>query len=146
MQNTTPRLLALDTAIRFLGQRYVWGGDDPINGFDCSGFVIEILKSVGKLPRDGDWTADQLFRDRFALRPRFKTPGELKPGMLVFWAGASGKMRHIEMVWAIADTPITIGASGGGSATTTEAAAIKSNAYVKLRPVGINWAAALDPF
>jgi len=28
---------------------YLWGGDDPLAGFDCSGFVIEILKSVGIL-------------------------------------------------------------------------------------------------
>ena len=38
----------LQTALAYLGTPYVWGGDDP-SGFDCSGFVIECLKSAGLL-------------------------------------------------------------------------------------------------
>jgi cell wall-associated NlpC family hydrolase len=30
-------------AQRFLGVKYVWGGEDPVNGWDCSGFVTYIL-------------------------------------------------------------------------------------------------------
>ena len=50
--------MAFEIAWHLLGTPYRWGGDDPILGFDCSGFIVEILKSVGVLlksplePRD----------------------------------------------------------------------------------------------
>ena len=43
------RFYAYKLAWKYIGKFYKWGGDDP-SGFDCSGFVIEILKSVGILP------------------------------------------------------------------------------------------------
>jgi hypothetical protein len=141
----TPRDLALDVAASHLGTFYSWGGDDP-SAFDCSGLIVEVLKSVGILPREGDWNAESLFRQRFLTKPRHTASGELRPGMLVFWAGASGRMRHVEMVYAITDRPITIGASGGGSKTKSREDAIRDNAFVKLRPVNVNWVAAVDPF
>lgn len=48
------------TALSYLGTPYIWGGDDP-SGFDCSGFVIECLKSVGLLSEKEDYTADGLY-------------------------------------------------------------------------------------
>ena len=90
----------------FLGVPYLWGGDDP-SGFDCSGFCIEILKSVGILPRKGDWTASGLYE-------RFKDLSMQEPreGCLVFWANQAGAVIHIE--YCINDE-LSIGASGGGS-------------------------------
>ena len=49
------------TALSYRGTPYVWGGDDP-SGFDCSGFVLECLKSVGLLPERADLTADRLMK------------------------------------------------------------------------------------
>jgi len=66
-------------SLLFVGNWYKWGGDDP-SGFDCSGLVIEVLKSVGVLPRVGDWTADDLYR-RFEEH-KVKTP---EAGCLAFW-------------------------------------------------------------
>ena len=142
----TARGLALDVAWSFLGLQYSWGGNDPIAGFDCSGLVIEALKSVGVLPRVGDWSAHALLHDIFRDRPRVPT-SELRPGCLVFWARADGHIRHVEMVYAVLERrAVTIGASGGGSATTTVAEAIRADAYVKIRPVAPGWVAAVDPF
>ena len=117
--------IAEQVAFGFLGKPYYWGGDDPMQGFDCSGFVIEILKSVGKLPRSGDWTADGLW-DLFPAKRAIPTRG-----CLVFWKNSSGRMIHVE--YCLSDE-LSIGASGGGSRTTTEQAAINSNAYIKVRP------------
>lgn len=113
-------------ALKFLGRPYIWGGDDPMQGFDCSGFVIEILKSVGLLPRQGDWTAHNLW-ERFKLS-RVNDPHR---GCLVFY-GTPEKVTHVEYCL---DSIHSIGASGGGSKTTSEAAAIQQNAYIKIRPV-----------
>lgn len=144
----TPRDLAIDVARSFLGQPYDWGGDDPIAGFDCSGLMIEALRSVGVLPRTGDWTAHQLLHEVFKGRPRVRPPGILEPGLLVFWARDDGHIRHVEMAYATLTngTMLTIGASGGGSKTTSPDAAAKQNAFVKIRPVAPNWVAAVDPF
>ena len=114
---------ASKVAWSFLGKPYLWGGDDPMAGFDCSGYCIEILKSVGALPRSGDWTAAGLY-GRF---PSTEIPHE---GCLVFWAKGN-KIIHVEYCL---DGFLAIGASGGGSDTTDEAAAINENAYIKIRP------------
>ena len=133
------RDLAIKIAWKMWGMPYIWGGDDSIAGFDCSGMVIEILKSVGKLPRDGDWTAHSLykmFQARIVTMPH--------AGCLVFW-GSSDHITHIEMML---DDLRTIGASGGGSRTQTEKDAIVQNAYVKIRPLAgrRNLVAIVDPF
>lgn len=123
----TKRETAIMIAWQFLGKPYIWGGDDAVQGFDCSGFAIEILKSVGLLPREGDWTAQ-------GLKDYFKdyvegTPG---PGKLVFWTGADKKkIIHVEIC---IDKELSIGASGGGSKTLTVQDAIDQNAYIKIRP------------
>ena len=44
------RELALKIAESLLWTPYKWGGDDP-SGLDCSGMMVEVLKSVGALPR-----------------------------------------------------------------------------------------------
>ena len=119
--------IAERVAFGFLGKPYYWGGDDPLKGFDCSGFVIEILKSVGKLPRKGDWTAQGLF-DLFHST-RCSDPAR---GRLVFWKTSSGsRMIHVEYCL---DEVLSIGASGGGKSTDTQQAAINRNAYVKVIP------------
>lgn len=113
-------------AWQFLGLPYRWGGDDPMQGFDCSGFVIEILKSVGLLPRGVDTTAHglwQMFSNREVVVPI--------PGCLVFWYRSDGRIVHVEYC---IDGEFSIGASGGGSATVTVEDAIQRNAYIKVRP------------
>lgn len=124
-------------AFKFVGLPYLWGGDDSIAGFDCSGFVIELLKSVGKLPRSGDWTAKGLyaiFQD--------KKVAKAKEGCLVFFA-KNNKINHVEYVWK---NGLTIGASGGGSKTITIKDAIKQNAYIKIRPLRNDVYAIVNPF
>jgi cell wall-associated NlpC family hydrolase len=127
-------------AFSFLGKPYVWGGDDPVNGFDCSGFCIEILKSIGALPRQGDWTAEGLWNRLIA-----KQVSEPYGGCLVFWTGSTDKIIHVE--YAI-NEELCIGASGGGSKTQSNQDAIDQNAYIKVRPwkTRKNVKGFIDPF
>jgi len=143
MEATTPvapdlRSEALEYGGRFLGKLYRWGGDDP-SGFDCSGLMIEMLRSVGRLPKSGDWSAAQ-------LATMFPAATALRPGVLVFWMRGD-HIGHVEMIWAVhGDTVQTIGASGGGSKTTSDEQAIKDNAFIKIRPIVPGWAKLVDPF
>ena len=59
--------------------RPISGAAMILRGFDCSGYCIEILKSVGLLPRKGDWTAAGLFE-------KFGKVVEPSTGCLVFLA------------------------------------------------------------
>jgi len=135
--------LATKIAFHFLGTPYIWGGDDPIQGFDCSGFVIEILKSVGILPRNGDWTASGLWE-------MFKKFPASSPyiGCLVFYRANKSKNSRIIHVEYCIDSIHSIGASGGGSKTQKVIDSIDQNAYIKIRPFGgRQWINGfLDPF
>lgn len=129
IMDQTERDIFLDYAWRFVKTPYLWGGDDPMEGFDCSGYVIECLKAVDLLPHKGDWTADglwNLFEDKEVMRP--------EPGCLVFWKGKPGprgKMTHVEIV---VHPGLSLGASGGGSKIDTLQMAIERDAYIKMRP------------
>ena len=127
--------LAVAVAWSFHGTPYIWGGDDP-TGFDCSGLVIEILQSVGKLPRVGDWTANDLW-----LKYRDTQTNHQSPGCLAFWF-RDGRATHVEFC---IDPVHAIDASGGGSATLTPCDAATQNAFVKVRPVRPG-AIICDPF
>lgn len=68
----------VEFALQFLGCDYVWGGTDPINGFDCSGFVWYVYGQNGySLGR----TATQQWAYGWEV-----SPDELLPGDLVFFS------------------------------------------------------------
>ena len=52
----------VDYALSFTKIPYRWAGDDPMAGFDCSGYLQEVLASVGMDPR-GDQTSQALHDD-----------------------------------------------------------------------------------
>ena len=137
----TMRAWAVSTLLSLHGKPYIWGGDDPMAGFDCSGLVIEVLQSVGMIKRGLDYTAaglQSIFSDRVVDHP--------KEGCLVFWYDShGGKIIHVEMC---VDKYYVVGASGGGRATDSLQDAINQNAYVKMNPInyrGSNYIIA-DPF
>lgn len=76
---------------RQLGKPYVWGGESPEEGFDCSGLVYYAFNSqlAAKLPR----TADEMFRYR---RARHVADNDLRRGDLLFFQIHShGKADHM---------------------------------------------------
>ena len=128
----------IQTAISYLGTPYIWGGDDPF-GFDCSGLVVESLKSVGLLKEYDDFTADGLYR-------KYKSFEIEKPkkGVLVFYL----EDNHAFHVGICLDKYFYISAAGGNSKTLSEKNSYKQNAFVKIRPID-NYKSKiiyLDPF
>lgn len=116
--------------LQFLNEPYRWGGDDPMGGFDCSGFTQEALAALGLDP-EGDQSAD-------ALLEHFRKPGNgvlsygpsHDTGYLAFY-GKDGKATHVAPFF---DEHTIIEAGGGGSKTATLQDAIAQNAFVRLRP------------
>lgn len=71
----------------FLGIPYLWGGRTAM-GFDCSGFVQQLLAARGKsVPRD----ADDQFR---ATRP-LRSGDRGRRGDLIFFGPRRGRMTHV---------------------------------------------------
>lgn len=137
--NQVAREVAIKYAFSLLGLPYRWGGDDTINGFDCSGLVQEILASVGLDPAE-DQTAQQLFSifKRNAIpMPIGNTNLEsfaaaLPVGTLVFYGKSIDKITHVGI--SIGSGRM-IEAGGGGSKTTSAEAAALQNAFVRIRPI-----------
>lgn len=117
--------LLRDYALSFVGRPYRWGGDDPMAGYDCSGFVQELLDSCGIDPA-GDQTAQALYNF-------FSLAGELNKrgcGSLVFYGASKSRISHVAMML---DEHRIIEAGGGDSRTKTEEDAVKQNAYIRVR-------------
>lgn len=117
----------IDYAMSFVGIPYLWGGDDPILGVDCSGLVQELLAAAGEDP-PGDQTAQALY-DHFIKTGSQKVMGA---GALAFYGKSEKEITHV--VFMVNDWQ-AIGANGGGSKTVNKEEAAKANAFVKLRPV-----------
>ena len=122
--------LLIQYALQFIGRPYRWGGDDPMAGFDCSGFVQELLASVGEDP-PGDQTAQSLY-DHFRVEQRGQG-GRLDTGTLLFFGKSVTEISHVAM--SIDNGVRMIEAGGGGSKTVNEAEAIKANAYIRVRAI-----------
>jgi hypothetical protein len=136
------RSLAIESLKKFINTPYRWAGNDPMEGFDCSGLVIEVLQSVGVLPANGDWTAHQLSK-------KFPQTDIMREGVLVFWDWDKDSIiDHVEMVAFLSEEGelFTVGASGGNSHTLNNSVAQSQNAYVKIRPLREGYKLAVDPF
>jgi hypothetical protein len=133
----TRQEIFLGIAYRYLGTPYRWAGSNPQLGFDCSGIVCEGLQSVGAIGRKEDLRAVDLYnRCKKVLELPKK---DILPADLLFWMRGK-EIGHVEIVYAVVDGMIlTIGASGGDSKTLTIEDAIKSNAYIKMRPASPNY-------
>ena len=75
-------------AISLVGTPYVWGGNTPQGGFDCSGLVNYVFHDMLRLrlPRTS--------RELSALAAPAVDPAELATGDLVFFASA-GQVSHV---------------------------------------------------
>lgn len=79
--------IAARTAERFVGIPYRWGGDNVVEGMDCSGFVRAVYNLCGlSIPRtsyDQFKTGDSVTKDN------------LRDGDLVFFGSSSDKINHV---------------------------------------------------
>jgi cell wall-associated NlpC family hydrolase len=115
-------------ATSFLGKPYLWGGDDPILGMDCSGFVLECLKSVGVVPNKFDTTSQGL-HDYLLANGGIKVV-QAYEGDIVFFGNP--KINHV----ALAISKDLMFEAGGGDSTVVDSkSAAAKNAFIRMRPI-----------
>jgi cell wall-associated NlpC family hydrolase len=113
--------VALDWALAQVGTPYIWGGETPGVGFDCSGLVQAAYKVAGiSLPR--------VAQDQYDGTAKLGPGNPVEPGDLIFFGGGPSDVTHVgiyvgngQMVDAphtgadvrVEATPTTPGASWG---------------------------------
>jgi cell wall-associated NlpC family hydrolase len=80
--------LAVSWALAQIGTPYVWGGETPGVGFDCSGLVQAAYAVAGlALPR--------VAQDQYDATTKLAPGVPLAPGDLVFFGGGAGSIDHV---------------------------------------------------
>ena len=76
-------------ALQFVGSRYVYGGNDPRTGVDCSGFTSYVMKHGAgiQLNRSSRGQASQ---------GRPVSAAEIRPGDLIFYS-SGGRINHVAL-------------------------------------------------
>ncbi len=80
--------VAVSWALSQIGTPYVWGGETPGVGFDCSGLVQAAYAVAGvSLPR--------VAQDQYDATPKLAPGAVLVPGDLVFFGGGPDSIDHV---------------------------------------------------
>jgi cell wall-associated NlpC family hydrolase len=79
--------IAARTAERFVGIPYRWGGENVVDGMDCSGFVRAVYNLCGlSIPR----TSGDQYKAGGPV-----TKGNLQDGDLVFFGSSEANINHV---------------------------------------------------
>lgn len=107
-------------ALMFIGTPYIWAGNDVTTGVDCSGFVAEVMRSVGYLDKR-DLNAQGIYN--FLLH--FGYGSGVQRNSVLFFGKSTSEISHV----AIAiDTNLMVEAGGEGRENTDAG-------YVRVRPI-----------
>lgn len=106
----------VELAEQYLGYPYVWAGSSPSTGFDCSGFVSYVFKSLGYKT---DRTAADIYSNGTYVEKE-----DLQPGDAVFFSSGGSSIGHIGIY--IGDGEFIHSSSGCGYVTITD---LNSNYY-----------------
>ena len=84
------RTQIVNYALQFVRNRYVWGGNDPHSGVDCSGFTKYVYSHVAgvSLPR--------VSREQARTGTKIDS-SKMRPGDLIFYTNRKGTVNHVAM-------------------------------------------------
>ncbi len=93
---STAGAVALQWALAQIGTPYIWGGETPGVGFDCSGLVQAAYAVAGiRLPR--------VAQDQYDSTPKLPADSPLAPGDLVFFGGGPASIDHVGLYVGVVD-------------------------------------------
>ncbi|MHB1850395.1 MAG: C40 family peptidase, partial [Acidimicrobiales bacterium] len=88
--------IALDWALAQVGTPYIWGGETPGVGFDCSGLTQAAYRVAGvALPRTA--------QEQYDARPPIPANAPLQPGDLVFFGQEPVDVTHVGIYAGVQD-------------------------------------------
>lgn len=125
------RVLVINYAMAFLGTPYRYGGNNPLVGMDCSGFVCEVLKSTGFVKGFEDFSAKELCNALLSRGHKSSLP-IVSSGCILFFGKTKEMIDHVSI--AVSETAM-VEAGGGDRGTISREAAEASGACVRIRPV-----------
>jgi cell wall-associated NlpC family hydrolase len=107
---------------------YKWGGQNSHDGYDCSGFIQELLAVIGKDPKN-DQDAQSLYN---ILSKNGEWEEGLCRGSILFFGKSVSEITHT----AIALSKNSMLESGGGDKNTVSLVqALKIGAKIRIRPI-----------
>ncbi len=111
---TAAGAVAVAWALDQIGTPYVWGGDTPGVGFDCSGLVKAAYAAAGvSLPR--------VAQDQFDTTPPLSPGGPLEPGDLVFFGANTASVDHVGLfVGVVGGSDLMVDAPHSGAVVRLE--------------------------
>lgn len=118
----------LRAAMSCLGVHYKWGGANPVDGLDCSGFVQWVLRAAGIDP-PGDQTAQALYNHFERLHG---ATGAAGLGSLAFYGKSVTQISHVAFCL---NGFQMIEAGGGDHTTLTPRDAAAKDACVRIRMI-----------
>jgi cell wall-associated NlpC family hydrolase len=93
---STAGAVAVQWALAQIGTPYVWGGETPGVGFDCSGLAQAAYAVAGiRLPR--------VAQDQYDATAKVPPGSPLKPGDLVFFGGGPSSIDHVGLYVGVVD-------------------------------------------
>lgn len=119
--------LFTEHALKFLNIPYLYGGNSPASGLDCSGLALCLIKAFG-VPIKGDTNAQGLYM--YCRNNNFEKV--YRTGSLAFFGRDDRSISHVGI---LLNKEIMIEAGGGDATTTNFQMAVKQNACVRLRPI-----------
>ena len=120
--------LLLRYAESLYGVPYIYGGNNPVEGFDCSGLVCEILRAGGMIGKQ-DYNSQMLFDAFQADWTKVNRPVR---GTILFFGKGEREISHCAFGLGCG---LMVECGGGDSSTITREAAAKKGAFVRPRPV-----------
>lgn len=120
----------VEYALRFIGQPYQWGKQGPCF-WDCSGFILEVLKAFGRVGNKEDMSSKDLYR--YLINRKWKAG--YQTGSILFFGGSDDLFDLISHVGIAYNKELYISACSGDSTTVTLNRAMEQNAFIKLRPL-----------
>lgn len=113
----------------FVGVPYKWGGENPISGMDCSGFVSECLEAFGLIRSRN--TAQGIYDEIKGV-----SQTSFEAGAVVFYGTNTFSITHVGILIVDGMTDgIMLEAGGGGAKTVSKEEADLTNAFVRIRPI-----------
>jgi cell wall-associated NlpC family hydrolase len=113
----------LQTADQYVGVPYVWGGNTPSSGFDCSGFTKYVFAKQGiQLPR----TSREQARVGQGISLDF---GAFAPGDLLLFAEPGEAISHVAIY--VGDGRIIHASSAAGQVTYLDLGSDRAGWYVQ---------------